>query len=304
MNKRIENIEDNFDEVPKFVENVFKNLLDEPTKSIGTTLKNFWDIIIGDKVDYYAKKGKLSYALKIAEYAEEINEAMKKIAEKNRKTPNIQVLGNTLEDSKYCLDSIEIRQMFANLVAASCDITKEEVLNPAFSNVIKQLSVDDAIVLRHMHRLIEEENNKFPVVDIRKIDEEQIVENVHGKFTMKVVCDNQIFNIRTQQTLQELSVGIRAYENISIIGYEAKCYFPDNISSLLENLERLRLISIREREIVSCDDCYSSIENSDFVYNLLKECPFNFPHINNYYYFEKKYFCFTQFGKNFMEVCD
>lgn len=289
--------------IPQFAQDALKNMLDEPTKGVGSSIRDLWDIVIGNRADYYAKKGKMYYALKISEYASEINQDLQKISNSNRKEPDIQILGNTLEDSKFCLDNVEIRHFFAKLVAATCDKTKSEMLNPGFSSIIRQLSSDDAILLRHIYSLKEDECNKFPVVDIRKIDEDQVVECQTGSTILKMVCDEKITSIKSQQTLLQLSVGIRAYENISTIGYDANCHYPENISSVLENLERLRLISIREREIVSRANPYKIIEDSDYVYKLLQECPLNVSGMKNFYFFEKNYFCLTQFGMDFMSVC-
>lgn len=73
------------------------------------------------------------------------------IPEGRRTKPTNKTM-SILKDAELCLDNDEIKEMFANLISKSLDASYEEHVIPAFSNIIKQLSPNDAIVLKEIYK--------------------------------------------------------------------------------------------------------------------------------------------------------
>ena len=77
------------------------------------------------------------------------------------------------------------------------------------------------------------------------------------------------------------------------------CEKPLNVSAYIDNLERLKLISIPEDEYLSIDDMYSSLMKHDYIKSIMSK---NLPQ-GHEWSVEKKFFHLTSFGKKFVEVC-
>lgn len=84
----------------------------------------------------------------------------KKVIEKNSSIPlenrdeTKQGLAlKALEDSVYQLDSEILQDMFATLIASSLDNRKNEDVLPSFSSILKDLSSDDALLLKKIYML-------------------------------------------------------------------------------------------------------------------------------------------------------
>lgn len=71
-----------------------------------------------------------------------------------------------IEDAKFQLGYKELQNMFSNLIASTLDSRKNDVVEPAFSSILKDLSVEDARLLLHFIG-----NNVLPLVNIRFEDD-------------------------------------------------------------------------------------------------------------------------------------
>ena len=67
--------------------------------------------------------------------------------------PKMSVLGPALEASKYYIDDKELRSLFAKLVAASMDNSKNDILQPAFVEIVKQMTPIDAEILINLYEI-------------------------------------------------------------------------------------------------------------------------------------------------------
>ena len=134
-------------DLPPSVDNAVKNLTDEPTKSVGKTFSDVWYLVFGG-ISYAADKRRMKYAHKLEQYHEELESAINTIPEEKRIEPDIQVTAQALENSKYCVESDELRSMFVNLIAKSMNADYKATVHPSFAEIIKQMSPDDARVLR------------------------------------------------------------------------------------------------------------------------------------------------------------
>ncbi|MDD3174201.1 MAG: DUF4393 domain-containing protein [Herbinix sp.] len=121
-------------------------------------------------------------------------------------TPDAMIAGPVLESLRYTGHVEELRTLYANLLASAMNSDTSQEAHPAFTEIIKQLSADEAKILSNLKIY-----KAHPVINVRNYD------------------DNTYFYY---------------LRDFSTIGYEFNCKNPELISTYLRNLERLGLIII------------------------------------------------------------
>lgn len=177
--------------------------------------------------------------------------------------PKLSVLGPALEASKYYIDDEELRSLFAKLIAASMDNSKNEVLQPAFVEIIKQMSPIDAKNLINLYDIKDKQN---PIVSI-------ILESKDSKNYKEVFDHFYIENIG----------------NISHI----------RVASSLLNLKRLGLIEINYGVFLSDENRYLSYENHPIINQFKNEYNDDLHSIK----LKKGLIKITNFGMDFCKIC-
>lgn len=177
--------------------------------------------------------------------------------------PKLSVLGPALEASKYYIDDEELRSLFAKLIAASMDNSKNEVLQPAFVEIIKQMSPIDDKNLINLYDIKDKQN---PIVSI-------ILESKDSK-NYKEVFDH--FYI----------------ENIGNISHV-------RVASSLLNLKRLGLIEINYGVFLSDENRYLSYENHPIINQFKNEYNDDLHSIK----LKKGLIKITNFGMDFCKIC-
>ena len=142
--------------IPDSVDNAAKNLSDKPTQAIGQTFADLWQLTLGGRVSYAVEKQKLRYAHALEEYRKTLEEKVDSIPASKQVAPSLQVAAQALEDSKYCIESKELRELFANLIARAMHSDYSDTIHPSFSKIAQQLSPFDAQMLvlmrdHHVH---------------------------------------------------------------------------------------------------------------------------------------------------------
>ena len=89
---------------------------------------------------------------------------LKDVPEEKIVSPEPYVAVPALQAISYCMDSEELREMFANLLATAMNADTKDDAHPAFVEIIKQLSPLDAKILKHFNTL---ENRLLPLCQIR-----------------------------------------------------------------------------------------------------------------------------------------
>lgn len=167
-------------DLPEFAENACKNLTDKPTQSIGQTISDLWQLVLGGRVAFAAEKQRLKYAAELEEFKKCLEAKVSAIPTENQIEPPLQIAAQALEDSKYCVESKELRDMFASLIANSMDSDHMPKIHPSFSKIIQQMSPLDAAMLKVIHAY--QSRGGIPIVHfIKKINEteyETIIENI------------------------------------------------------------------------------------------------------------------------------
>ncbi|MCL2634942.1 MAG: DUF4393 domain-containing protein [Oscillospiraceae bacterium] len=138
-------------ELPQSIDKAIENLTDEPTATIGSGFSSIFSLVFNPLI-HIADKQKLKYAHSLEIYKHELNNKINAIPSENHIEPKLQIVAQALEDSKYCVEEPELREMFSNLIASASDKTKAGTIHPSFSNILKQMSSQDAFAIQQMNQ--------------------------------------------------------------------------------------------------------------------------------------------------------
>lgn len=182
-------------------------------------------------------------------------------------SPKPHVAVPALNAIAYSMDSEELRNMYANLLASSMSKNLQSHVHPSYVEVIKQMLPDEARIMRFMYAY----RKPLPAISIQA----KLV-NSDGSFTC-VPCFTQ------------LSIFVQDLEN--------KDY--NQIAVYIDNLERLQLLQIPDGRLIADEKVYSAIENDPTVVDI-KSSPLPEGHT---WSIIRRYVEMTVFGRAFCEVC-
>lgn len=162
----------------------------------------------------------------------------------------------------YSMNSDDLRSMYANLLATSMTADKKWNVHPSFIEVIKQLSPDEAKILKSLTK------DSYPIIDLMLV-------NPNGYF----------------------DVIVRNYTDVA----DEICEYPNKIFSYLDNLKRLELIEIPVGLSIANESAYKLLEEhpeikkiqNSFNSKLDKDIKWEF---------KRKCFQLTQYGRDFVDV--
>ncbi len=132
------------------IEKAYDDTLKEPLKSsssIVTTVVDFFH----NTVMYPMQKYNLYAKDKLQNYATELQNRAQTIPSKHLISPRVNILGPTIDGLKYNLDEEYIKEMFTNILLSEMDNTKQSQVLPAYIEIVKQLSKDDAEFLENFN---------------------------------------------------------------------------------------------------------------------------------------------------------
>lgn len=180
--------------------------------------------------------------------------------------PEAYVAIPAIQNLSYCMDNEELRDMYANLLANSMNKVVKNGVHPGFVEIIKQLSPDEAKILKLMAK-----KNTVPTVSLRYE--------------------------------RENNEGIEVVSNYSDIGEQVDCEYPNKISTYFDNLLRLGLV--RKADLYSSlvdKDVYKPLKESHFIVSnqneeIIKGAGFHRARII------ESFMSITDFGESFCEIC-
>lgn len=252
----------NLSDLPDSIDNAVKNLTDKPTQGIGQTFSDVWYLVFGG-ITQVADKRRMKYAHDLELYRQELSQVISSIPKENLIEPNVQTTAQALENSKYCIESEELRKLFVNLISKSMDNNYVSNVHPSFAEIIKQMSPIDAKIFKNLHP-----DYIFPLVDY--------------------VLENR----RTLSSEIKLStVYISPLSDIDL----------KMASFSISSLERLGLIAIDMNSSCTNKSVYLPYEETAFYRNLSSEAIRLYASKRASIYKYLGYF--TPLGKNFFEVC-
>lgn len=151
-----------------------------------------------------------------------LSEKMQTVDPEKITIPENYVAVPALQQLAYCYDSEELRDMYANLIAASMNTDTKWNVHPAYVDIIKQLTPDEAKLIK-----LFQSKELWPVV--------------HAKMYMK---DGKSYNDV-------------AYNHSELGAY---CECPQAVYSYLNNLNRLGIVDINYSTYCTYEGAYDNLD--------------------------------------------
>lgn len=152
-----------------------------------------------------------------------LGEKMANVEEEKITSPENYVAIPALQQIEYCYDSEELRNMYANLLAASMNTDTKWRVHPSYVDIIKQMTPDEAKLLRVLYA-----TKLTPIIHVKQYmnDKESYTDIVQNYSTLTRYCES-----------------------------------PSGIYAYLNNLQRLGLINIDYSTYCTYDGAYDELDN-------------------------------------------
>ena len=202
-------------------------------------------------------------------YSTTVANKLRHVPESRIRTPEPHVVVPVLQALVYTGEQAELRELYANLLATSLDSATCRDAHPAFVEIIKNMSPDEAKIVR----LIAKEE-ELPFLEVQ-------VAVGPG-----------------------LEAGYRsAHRSFSFIGQQAGCDYPELTPGYLDNLERLGLLEVPPRGMMARHladaELYKSLEEAPEIGRLRKEAETKDQSVH----LTKSYCGLTNLGSQFVQAC-
>lgn len=195
--------------------------------------------------------------------AESVREKIKAIPEEKLVEPEPYVAIPAMQQLSYCVNNEELRELYANLLVSSMNADKKWQVHPAFVDIIKQLTPDEAKLLKHF---LPTPMQNYPLLDVR-------LENQRGE-------GNVYYSNFTDISLDVLDI-------------------PTNIGLYIDNFVRLKIIEIPPSRIYADNTTYERLKQHPILQSNLPNINIDALKLKYIY----KVFNVTNFGANFIQTC-
>jgi hypothetical protein len=199
-----------------------------------------------------------------------VAERLKNVPPENIVTPKPNVAGPVLEALRYTGHEPLLSDLYANLLAASMDKSTANGALPAFVEIIKQLTPDEA---KLVGLFIYERTMSFPLITVRW---------------------------EYKNPTPDKNGGSDVLVNFSQIGFIAHCEYPNMTPMYIDNLCRLGLAEIPAMFVYTSVGVYDPLENAPEVLQKKSEIEQN-PEFK--FALERKGLRVTELGKQFARTC-
>ncbi|MFG0806040.1 DUF4393 domain-containing protein [Pseudomonas fluvialis] len=197
-----------------------------------------------------------------------VAERLRNVPPENIVTPKPNIAGPALESLRYTGHESSLSDLYANLLAASMDKATASGAHPAFVEIIKQLTPDEAkLVGLFVHPMA------FPLLNVRWEYKNQTPEQSGGKYVLV---------------------------NFSLLGQQARLEFPHLTPTYIDNLCRLGLAEVPAMYQYTAKGIYDALENAPEVLQAKAEIEANPEWSFNA---ERKGLRVTELGKQFAAIC-
>lgn len=137
------------------VKDAYEDALKPGVKQVGTIVEDLTKVIL-------LGLAPVQFAAALQDrYRTFLDESVRRVPEAERVSPVPQILGPVLEGIKYEPEDSPITEMFSQLLSSSMDRGRVQDAHPAFSQIVRQLSQDEAVLLNSMWRLLKDENRSY-----------------------------------------------------------------------------------------------------------------------------------------------
>ncbi|MCD9524783.1 DUF4393 domain-containing protein [Photobacterium carnosum] len=179
-------------------------------EAIETLASLFSDVLL-----YPVKKANENYKYKYKLFKDELSKKTENIPHENAVDPSLIIAGPVLENLKYAFDEKHIRNMYLDLLSNAMDSSKSNLVHPSFVDVIKNLSPNDALVLKEIKR-----KSQIPAVKIvMQYGDRIIVDAMPSIFapSIELGLDPFYVSLSVQNLIR---LGIVNYYNVNVIYYD------------------------------------------------------------------------------------
>ena len=184
-------------------------------------------------------------------------------------SPEPYVAVPAIQYISYCMNDADLRELFANLLAKSMIDDVKSYVHPSFLEIIKQLSPDEAKLLRYFS---EQRGSSFPTI--------------------------------TMWRTNSIGDGIVLYQHFSNIGELAHCVEPFNIQMMFDNLARQGLIEYNESgSSLYRKDLYEPLKTHPFVQGTKRKILSSVSDDYNIIELKEGFIHITELGKRFIDLC-
>jgi hypothetical protein len=183
-------------------------------------------------------------------------------------TPKPNVAGPALESLRYTGHEETLRDLYANLLAASMDTRTASGAHPAFVEIIRQLTPDEARIVR-----LFVPKRPLPLINVR-----------------------WEFRVETEKERG----GNDALVHFSLLGWEADCEYPDLTPTYIGNLCRLGLVEVPTFFEYTAPGIYEPLEQHPQVQSLKQDIEKN---EKVRVEIDRKGLRITELGRQFCNVC-
>jgi hypothetical protein len=199
-----------------------------------------------------------------------------KIPPQFRVEPKLIIAGPAIESMKYCGSEPHLRDMFANLLATSMDARVSSKAHPAFVEIVKQLSPDEARILSFMAKGFRED---IPIIEVYR-SWDTVEKDSDGKAVVQ---------------------SARAFGPYARVGFYAGCADVRQMPTYLSNLSRLEILKIElPQEINSLD--LEDLMDDEMIKKIRTQINSDGPpgfHMR----FQTGYIGLTPLGEQFFDAC-
>lgn len=133
---------------------ILLNLSDKPTTIIGDMIVDFLSVP-ATKVHCWAEKHNLIEKKNFDFFANSLAQNLSAIPIEKTIAPQLQLLSSVSQDVVHCVNSKELCNMFASLLANSCNIDYATFIHPSFSTTLKQMSPYDAKLFKEIYSYLD-----------------------------------------------------------------------------------------------------------------------------------------------------
>lgn len=194
-----------------------------------------------------------------------LEEKLKNVRPELIQPPEAHIAVPALQYISYCMDNVDLRNMYANLLANSMNEVVKNGVHPGFVEIIKQLCPDEAKILRYFSI-----NTDIPTITLR-------YENEKGE-------------------------GIDVVKNFSNVGEVTQCEKPLEINKYFNNLIRLGLLESSTLSSLVDKNLYEPLKNHWYIKNRANESVLQkskYKKVN----LKEGYMSLTEYGKSFCSIC-
>lgn len=191
-------------------------------------------------------------------------EKLKDIPRERLVSPNPTVAGPALEALKYAGHNPNLRELYANLLATSIDAETAREAHPAFVEIIRQLTPDEAKILKYIF-----ERMYLPVITVRV-------------------------------SIPERGGGFDYYNDFSDVAEKTGGQFPELTPQYLGNICRLGLAEFHRGTYIAEDTMYRPLEEHKVVRELKKRILKQF---DTKAVIVREFVGITQLGRQFCRAC-